>query len=55
VLSQLILEDLETQHFKGYAKKLEIPEVRLACSECHVLVSKESMSCRHCGALFVEV
>lgn len=54
MLDQLTLDDIQRQHFKGFGFKLEIPEVRYACSECHVLVAKESFSCSHCGALFVE-
>lgn len=53
--SQLTLEDIERQHFKGFAEKVRIPEVRFQCSECHVFVQEKSYSCAHCGALFVEV
>jgi hypothetical protein len=54
MLNQLTLEDIEKEHFKGFAEKVMIPEIRYSCSECHVLVSEKDVSCRHCGALFVE-
>jgi hypothetical protein len=53
MLDQLTLEDIEKQHFRGFAEKVMIPEIRYSCSECHVLVSEKAISCRHCGSLFV--
>ena len=53
MLEQLTLEQLESPHFKGYAEKIVVQRIMLACSACKNYVGKGHMSCPRCGALFV--
>ena len=53
VLDQLTLDDIEKQHFKGFAEKVEVQRVMLACSVCLNYVGKDDYSCPRCKSLFV--
>ena len=52
VLEQLTFDQINKQ-FKGYADKIAVQRVMLACSACKNYVGKDHTSCPRCGALFV--
>jgi rRNA maturation endonuclease Nob1 len=53
MLDQLTLDDIEKQHFRGFAEKIPVERIMLACSACKNYVSKDHVSCPRCGSLFV--